>query len=199
MCTTSVIHEFMQQHHPLTDPWWTPQKLNEYEEIINRLDVIDKQLNLPVCDPEKQKFMDDVRAKLSEIEKKLGINAPQQPYVQPLTGLSPIIPQAGDVDRQFTELMSGRSPTDASSSAGLKASGVSTSGFGVTTEMTGLSGGTILNNTANSQQTITIKLDTKSIRLNDAVLKAVRDAVKEESIYERISSRFGIERKRTPR
>lgn len=73
MCSVSFVHDYTRQHHPATDPWWTPQKLHGYEEVIRRLQEIDDKLKLAPCDPEKAKFVEEVRERLARIEKTIGL------------------------------------------------------------------------------------------------------------------------------
>lgn len=74
MCSVSAVHDFMHQNHPPTDPWWSRPKLEGYEEIIRRLQEIDDKLKLEACDPEKARFIQEVRDRLDRIEKQVGLS-----------------------------------------------------------------------------------------------------------------------------
>lgn len=67
MCSVSVIQHYMGTS---TEPaQWTRPMLNEYQEIIRRLDKLDGQLGQPDCvDPAKEAWMREVEARLDAME-----------------------------------------------------------------------------------------------------------------------------------
>lgn len=69
MCVISVVHDFTAKWIPVET--WTPNMLSEYEEILRRLEEIDKKLNLPECNPDKARFLEQIRERLDSIEEKI--------------------------------------------------------------------------------------------------------------------------------
>lgn len=62
MCVVSAVHQEAQTW-PLG--YWNRDTFAEYQEIIRRLDAIDKALGLPDCGAEaKEKFVRDMAARL---------------------------------------------------------------------------------------------------------------------------------------
>lgn len=73
MCVVSMVHDYGRKNFPPVYEW-DVDDLTEYEEIIRRLDRLDRRFNQPDCvDPAKQKFMDEIRDRLSKLEQKAGI------------------------------------------------------------------------------------------------------------------------------
>ncbi len=67
MCSVSVVHDYMRTNVPLE--WWDRPKFDEYKEIIDRLDKLDKKLDQPECeDPEKAAWMKQVEERLDRLE-----------------------------------------------------------------------------------------------------------------------------------
>ena len=67
MCTVSMIHDWAKN---IPDPQWTRPMFNEYNELIRRLDEIDKKLGLANCeDPEKAAFIKRIEKRLNKLEK----------------------------------------------------------------------------------------------------------------------------------
>jgi len=69
MCSMSVLHDYMRTNIPITQ--WTRKDFNEYKEIIDRLDKLDKKLDQPECDSEdKSAWMKEVEERLEALERK---------------------------------------------------------------------------------------------------------------------------------
>lgn len=68
MCTYSMVHDWAQQIPP---QHWNRPMLNEYQELIRRLEEIDKKLNLPNCNPNKGEFLKAIEERLDRIERRL--------------------------------------------------------------------------------------------------------------------------------
>jgi len=68
MCAVSVIHDYMRTN--TTPETWTRPAFNEFQEVIRRLDDLDKKLGQPDChDPQKAAWMEEVEHRLQKIEK----------------------------------------------------------------------------------------------------------------------------------
>ena len=67
MCSVSVVHDYFRQQ---TSPHeWNRDKLNEYKEIIKRLEKLDEHFNQPDCeDPLKTAWVREVEARLEKLE-----------------------------------------------------------------------------------------------------------------------------------
>jgi len=67
MCSVSVIHDYFQQRPAIK---WDRDTLTEYQEIVRRLDALDKKLGEPPCDdPSKAAWMREVEKRLSLLER----------------------------------------------------------------------------------------------------------------------------------
>lgn len=68
MCAVSEVHDYMARNVPLDA--WTRPVFNEFQEVIGRLDALDKKLGQPDChDPEKAAWMEEVERRLQKIEE----------------------------------------------------------------------------------------------------------------------------------
>lgn len=69
MCSVSMVHDWAKQIQP--DQWTRPM-FDGYQELVRRLDELDKRTKQPECeDPSKADFMKRVLERLEAIEKKL--------------------------------------------------------------------------------------------------------------------------------
>lgn len=80
MCAVSMIHDFAKKWYEKDT--WTKPKLDDYKEIVRRLDEIDKKLGLEACEPNKAEFIQEIEDRLTSIEeglkpKKRSKNKPQ--------------------------------------------------------------------------------------------------------------------------
>lgn len=67
MCVVSATHDYMRQRVPIRD--WTRPAFDDYQEIIKRLEKLDKKLGQPDCvDPAKAEWMKEVEKRLAELE-----------------------------------------------------------------------------------------------------------------------------------
>ena len=71
MCTYSMVHDWAQTI-PLDT--WTRPLFSEYQELIRRLEEIDKKLNLPECNPNKGEFIKEIEKRLDRLEKTIGLS-----------------------------------------------------------------------------------------------------------------------------
>jgi archaellum component FlaC len=70
MCSYSMVHDWAMKLPPQV---WDRPLLSQYEDMIRRLKAIDDKLNLPDCDPNKGQFLDDIRRRVEDLEKRVGI------------------------------------------------------------------------------------------------------------------------------
>lgn len=69
MCSVSVIHDYWQNN--TTPQQWTRPMLDEYQQIIKRLDKLDEALGQKDCiDPAKAAWMREVEERLAAIEDR---------------------------------------------------------------------------------------------------------------------------------
>jgi hypothetical protein len=69
MCAVSAVHD--NYHWNVPQQQWTQPLFNEYQDIIRRLDALDKKLGQKDCeDPSKAHWMAEVQARLSKLEGK---------------------------------------------------------------------------------------------------------------------------------
>jgi hypothetical protein len=67
MCAVSAVHDNYSIGVPLQQ--WTRPLFNEYQDIIARLDALDKKLGQKECeDPSKAAWMREVEKRLSALE-----------------------------------------------------------------------------------------------------------------------------------
>lgn len=67
MCTTSAILDYGRLRIP--DYYWTWPYWSEYQEILRRLDHLDRHLHQPDCtDPHKGEWMQTVEERLRRVE-----------------------------------------------------------------------------------------------------------------------------------
>lgn len=70
MCAVSIVHDFGRTI-PLQE--WTPQRLDDYKILIEKIESIDRKLGTPDCeDPEKAKFLKSIEKRLRKVEEVLG-------------------------------------------------------------------------------------------------------------------------------
>ena len=68
MCVVSAI---MDAGSNVPYYQWTPSTFSDFQEIIKRLDALDKKLGQPEChDPNKAKWMKKVEGRLKKLEAK---------------------------------------------------------------------------------------------------------------------------------
>ena len=68
MCAVSAIHDYMRTNTTPED--WSRPVFNEFHEIIQRLDDLDKKLGQPDChDPDKALWMEEVESRLQRMEE----------------------------------------------------------------------------------------------------------------------------------
>lgn len=74
MCAVSAVID-----HGRTLPWdnWinhepykTKDRWDEFKDIIDRLDKLDKKLDQPDCDPAKRAWMESIDKRLKDLEAK---------------------------------------------------------------------------------------------------------------------------------
>jgi len=66
MCMVSVVMDYGRRVQPNT---WTPQSFGDFQEIIRRLDLLDKKLGEPEChDPQKATWMAEIERRLAALE-----------------------------------------------------------------------------------------------------------------------------------
>lgn len=66
MCSVSVISDYFGKQ-PIT--MWDRPTFNEYKEILDRLEKLDKKLDQPDCvDPAKEAWMREVENRLKVLE-----------------------------------------------------------------------------------------------------------------------------------
>lgn len=69
MCAVSAVYDYYRQNVPITQ--WTPDTFSEMQEIIRRLDELDRKLDQHEChDPAKAEWVRDVEERLQRIEEK---------------------------------------------------------------------------------------------------------------------------------
>lgn len=71
MCAVSAVHDYMRTNIPVNVWQQTPSLFNEYQEIIRRLDALDKKLDQKDCpDPQKAAWMAEVSKMIEEAKAK---------------------------------------------------------------------------------------------------------------------------------
>ena len=69
MCVVSVVSDWASTTVPVTT--WTTSNWGEYQEIIRRLEELDRKLGFANCeDPAKQAWMENVEKRLKKLERK---------------------------------------------------------------------------------------------------------------------------------
>lgn len=69
MCAVSAVHDYYRLNVPVND--WTRPMFTEYQEIIRRLDLLDKKLDQPDCEePAKAAWMTEVEDRLKRLEAR---------------------------------------------------------------------------------------------------------------------------------
>ena len=69
MCTVSMVYDFART---IPQEQWTRPQFGEFQDLIRRLDEIDRKLGLADCaDPEKAKFLESIEKRLKAIEDQL--------------------------------------------------------------------------------------------------------------------------------
>jgi len=73
MCMVSVITDYGRTQVP--EITWTTTTFNEYQEILRRLEELDRKLGQPACeDPVKAAWMEDVEKRLQQLEKSQNLS-----------------------------------------------------------------------------------------------------------------------------
>ena len=67
MCVMSMVHEFNNTYIP--QQVWTTPMLDDYKKIIEKLEEIDRKLELAECDPDKAKYIKKIEKRLKALEK----------------------------------------------------------------------------------------------------------------------------------
>jgi hypothetical protein len=68
MCSVSAVHDYFGQRPSVP---WTPDTFRDYQEIVRRLDALDRKLGEPACDdPAKAAWMREVEARLKALEAR---------------------------------------------------------------------------------------------------------------------------------
>lgn len=67
MCAVSAVHDTMQRMPP---NWWDRDKVNDYEDIVKRLDEFDKKYQLEECDPNKAEFLKHIKQRIEQLEQE---------------------------------------------------------------------------------------------------------------------------------
>ena len=72
MCLVSVISDWARTAVPPVQ--WTRPAFDEYQEIIRRLQELDRKLGQPDCeDPAKMQFMKEIDERLRRLEERAGV------------------------------------------------------------------------------------------------------------------------------
>lgn len=67
MCAVSAMYDYGRTMIPLQD--WTRPAFNEFQEILKRIEALDKKLGQPDCeDPTKAAWMQQVEERLAALE-----------------------------------------------------------------------------------------------------------------------------------
>lgn len=67
MCSVSATYDYFRQNVPLDQ--WTRPVYNDFQEVIRRLDALDKKLDQEDChDPAKAEWMRAVERRLDALE-----------------------------------------------------------------------------------------------------------------------------------
>jgi len=70
VCVTSAVFDYFGQGPGQSAPW-TPAVYNEFQEILKRLEELDKKLGQPHCeDPAKAAWMREVEERLAKLEEE---------------------------------------------------------------------------------------------------------------------------------
>lgn len=69
MCVVSAMVDYGRTYIPLTT--WTQDTYSEFQEILLRLEELDRKLEQPDChDPKKAEWMKEVEERLNRLENK---------------------------------------------------------------------------------------------------------------------------------
>lgn len=67
MCMVSVVFDYGRTVPPTS---WTPDTWSQYQEILRKIEELDKKLGEPEChDPEKATWMKDIEDRLKALEE----------------------------------------------------------------------------------------------------------------------------------
>jgi|HubBroStandDraft_4_1064222.scaffolds.fasta_scaffold04643_1 hypothetical protein len=70
MCFVSVVTASIPNQYLAPISQWDFQTVNDFQEVIKRLDAIDKRLGARDCvDPVKEKFFEELAARVAVLEK----------------------------------------------------------------------------------------------------------------------------------
>lgn len=70
MCAVSMVYD---SYRDVPHDFWSQPKVDEFKQIIERLDRLDKALGLPEChDPAKAKWLKDLETRIDKLEKTVG-------------------------------------------------------------------------------------------------------------------------------
>jgi hypothetical protein len=67
MCVMSVVHDYMREQVPIDN--WTRPTWEDFKKLKEQVEDLDRKLGEPDCtDPEKEKYMAQVEARLQALE-----------------------------------------------------------------------------------------------------------------------------------
>lgn len=72
MCSVSAIHDYFQKR--TTPDMWNFDSLNQFQDIIRRLEALDENLGQKDCvDPAKAEWMKAIEDRIRKLERTAGV------------------------------------------------------------------------------------------------------------------------------